>query len=75
MITAFIPKGFFHTFLIIGWSWNVKSYGVDNYSVQQFINDWYYGLLPKYKRMFYDSDNVLKYKIDAFWIDHYLNLS
>ena len=75
MITAFIPKGFFHTFLIIGWSWNVKSYGVDNYSVQQFINDWYYGLLPKYKRMFYDSDNVLKYKIDAFWMDHYLNLS
>jgi hypothetical protein len=71
-ITAFITKGFYHMFLFIGWSWNDKSYGVNEYSVQQFVHDWYYDLLPKNKRMFYDSKNVLKYKTDVYWYSNYL---
>ena len=71
-ITAFITKGFYHMFLFIGWSWNDKTYGVNDYSVQQFIYDWYYDLLPKNKRMFYDSKNILKYKVDAYWYSNYL---
>ena len=74
MITSFITKGFYHTYLIIGWSWKDKTYGVNGYSVQQFVHDWYYDLLPKNKKMFYDSENVLKYKVDAYWLMNYLKL-
>ena len=70
-ITTFITKGFYHMFLFIGWSWNDKSYGVNDYSVQQFVHDWYYDLLPKNKKMFYDSKNVLKYKVDVYWYSNY----
>ena len=66
-ITAFINKGFFHVFLLINWSWNDKTYGVNGYSIQEFVTAWYYDLLPKDKRM-YESKNVLKRKIDPFWI-------
>ena len=71
-ITAFLNKGFFHMFLFIGWSWNDKTYGGSGYSVQQFIHDWYYDLLPKDKRMFYDK-NVLKNKVDAYWYSNYFS--
>jgi len=70
-ITAFINKGFFHMFLFIGWSWNDKTYGGNGYSIQQFVNDWYYDLLPKNKKMFYDK-NILKKKVDAYWYFNYL---
>ena len=66
-ITAFINKGFFHMFLLIGWSWNDKTYGGNGYSIQKFVNDWYYNLLPDDKRMFFDK-NILKKKVDAFII-------
>ena len=71
-ITAFLNKGFFHMFLFISWSWNDKSYGGSGYSIQQFINDWYYDLLPKDKRMFYDK-NILKNKVDTYWYSNYLS--
>ena len=70
-ITAFINKGFFHMFLLIGWSWNDKTYGGNGYSIQQFINDWYYNLIPNGKRMFYDK-NIFKKKVDAYWYYNYL---
>ena len=70
-ITAFINKGFFHMFLLIGWSWNNEEYGIKGYSVQKFVHDWYYNLLPKNKKIFYDK-NILKKKVDVYWYSNYL---
>ena len=70
-IIAFITKGFFHMFLFNGWSWNDKTYGVNGYSVQKFISDWYYNLLPKDNRMYFEK-NVLKNKVDVYWYYNYL---
>ena len=70
-ITAFITKGFFHTCLFVGWSWKDKTYGVNGYSVQDFIEKWYYNLLPKDKKMYFDSKNILKKKVDAFWYNNF----
>jgi len=70
-ITAFVVKGFMHMYLYFGWSWNDKSYGVNGYSVQEFVHDWYYDLLPKDKKLYYDSKNILKYKKDVYWYYNY----
>jgi hypothetical protein len=70
-ITAFIVKGFMHMYLYFGWSWNDKSYGVNGYSVQEFVHDWYYDLLPKDKMLYYDSKNILKYRKDVYWYYNY----
>ena len=71
-ITAFITKGFFHMLLFNGWSWRDKTYGVNGYSVQDFVEKWYYNSLPRDKKMFFDSKNVLKNKVDAYWYFNYL---
>ena len=73
-ITAWIPKGFYHMFICNSWSWNIKKYGVGGYSVQSFINDWYYDLLPKNKKMFYDKKDVKKKLVDFFWFINYLKV-
>lgn len=70
-ITAFVVKGFMHMYLYFGWSWNDKSYGVNGYSVQEFVHDWYYDLLPKDKKLFYDTKKILKYKKDVYWYYNY----
>ena len=72
-ITAFVNNGFFHTYLTFSWSLNNKKYGIDGYSVQEFIKDWYYNLLPKNKKLYYDNKEVKKLA-DFYWCMHYYNL-
>ena len=72
-ITAFIVNGFFHMYLYFAWSWVDKSYGIEGYSIHQFIHDWYYDILPKDKRMYYSKKNSQKNKIDAYWLINYLS--
>ena len=67
-----MPKAFYHMLILYSWSWTDKSYGVKNYSVYNFIHDWYYDLLPKGKKIFKDSENVLKRKVDIYWYFNYL---
>ncbi len=67
-ITAWIAKGFYHTFIYYSWQWNNKIYKVEGMTAWEMVNAWYFDdkKLNKNKRI-YSTNEIQKNQTDFYW--------
>ena len=70
-VVLWMPKGFFHMFSWMSWTWNNKNYAVEGYTVNKIIDEFYHDNI-KHNTILMDTQPK-KYCIDVYWFTYYFN--